>query len=32
MRFDEVMLQDAEDELRVRFHPELTILSGLGTG
>ena len=30
MRFDEVMLQDAEDELRVHFHPELTILSGLG--
>lgn len=30
MRFDEVVLQDQEDELRVRFHQQLTILSGLG--
>lgn len=30
MRFDEVILQDQEDELRVRFHQQLTILSGLG--
>ncbi|MGH9084577.1 MAG: hypothetical protein ACRDYW_03910, partial [Acidimicrobiales bacterium] len=30
MRFDELILQDPEDELRVRFHPELTVLSGLG--
>jgi hypothetical protein len=30
VRFDEVILQDQEDELRVRFHQQLTILSGLG--
>ncbi|MEO7428601.1 MAG: hypothetical protein ABIY48_04370, partial [Acidimicrobiales bacterium] len=30
MRFDELIMQDTEDELRVRFHPELTVLSGLG--
>ncbi|MGH9086257.1 MAG: hypothetical protein ACRDYW_12470 [Acidimicrobiales bacterium] len=30
MRFDELILQDEEGELRVRFHPELTVLSGLG--
>lgn len=31
MRFDELTLQDNEGELRVHFHPELTVLSGLGT-
>lgn len=30
MRFDELTLQDPDDELHVRFHPELTVLSGLG--
>lgn len=30
MRFEELVLEDADDELRVRFHPELTVLSGLG--
>lgn len=29
MRFDELTLQDPEGELRVRFHPALTILCGL---
>jgi hypothetical protein len=30
VRFDELILQVPDDELRVRFHPELTVLSGLG--
>lgn len=30
MRFNELMLRDPEGELRIRFHPELTVLSGLG--
>ena len=30
MRFDDVTLQDDDDELRVPFHPQLTMLSGLG--
>lgn len=30
MRFDDVILQDEADELRVHFHQQLTILSGLG--
>jgi hypothetical protein len=30
VRFDELILQEADDELRVRFHPQLTMLSGLG--
>lgn len=30
MRFDELILQDGDEELRVRFHPQLTVLSGLG--
>ncbi|MFZ6005181.1 MAG: hypothetical protein ACOYXM_14745 [Actinomycetota bacterium] len=30
MRFEEMILQDPEGEMRVRFHPELTVLSGLG--
>ena len=30
MRFDELILQDAVDELRVKFHPQLTMLCGLG--
>lgn len=30
MRFDELILQVPDDELRVRFHPELTVLCGLG--
>lgn len=29
MRFDELILTVADDELHVRFHPELTLLSGL---
>ena len=29
MRFDELTLQDPEGELRVRFHPALTMLCGL---
>lgn len=30
MRFDELTLQDGDDELRVAFHPQLTLLAGLG--
>lgn len=30
MRFDELVLKIPGDELRVRFHPRMTILSGLG--
>lgn len=30
MRFNELTLGDPGDELQLRFHPELTILSGLG--
>jgi hypothetical protein len=30
VQFDELILQGPEDELRVHFHPELTVLSGLG--
>ena len=30
MRFDELILRDADDELRVRFHAQLTMLTGLG--
>lgn len=30
MRFDELILQETDEELRMRFHPELTVLSGLG--
>lgn len=30
MRFDELVLRTQDDELRLRFHPELTVLSGLG--
>ncbi len=30
MRFDELILQDGDEELRVPFHPQLTVLSGLG--
>lgn len=29
MRFDELILRDPNGEFRVRFHPELTVLSGL---
>lgn len=30
MRFDELVLQIPDDELRVRFHPRMTVLCGLG--
>ena len=30
MRFDELVLRIPGDELRVRFHPRMTVLSGLG--
>ena len=30
MRFDELVLKIPDDELRVRFHPRMTVLSGLG--
>lgn len=30
MRFEELVLKVQEGEMRLRFHPELTILSGLG--
>lgn len=30
MRFDELVLKIPGDELRVRFHPRMTVLSGLG--
>ena len=30
MQFDELILQDADEELQVRFHPQLTMLAGLG--
>lgn len=30
MRFDELVLRIQDDELRLRFHPKLTVLSGLG--
>lgn len=30
MRFDELVLQIPGDELRVRFHPRMTVLCGLG--
>lgn len=30
MRFDELILRDTEGEPRVPFHPELTVLCGLG--
>lgn len=30
MRFNELTLGDPDEELQLRFHPELTILSGLG--
>jgi hypothetical protein len=30
VRFDELILQDGDEELRVPFHPQLTVLSGLG--
>lgn len=30
MRFHELILQIPEDELRLRFHPQLTVLSGIG--
>ena len=29
MRFDELILRDPNGEFRVRFHPDLTVLSGL---
>ena len=31
MRFDELVIKVQGDELRLRFHPELTVLCGLGT-
>lgn len=30
MRFDELILQDPDGAFRVRFHPQLTVLAGLG--
>ena len=30
MRFDELVLKIPDDEIRVRFHPRMTVLSGLG--
>lgn len=30
MRFDELILKIPDDELRVKFHPRMTVLSGLG--
>ena len=30
MRFDELVLKIPGDELRVKFHPRMTVLSGLG--
>lgn len=30
MRFDELVLRFPDDEVRVRFHPRMTVLSGLG--
>ena len=30
MRFDEVIVREAEGDLRLTFHPQLTVLAGLG--